>query len=107
MSNSLTDRIVGVSFSHDRSVITGTLRAVRYAEAMTRFLYASGIRILDYRAFDQRLRDRVRDGVATLAATGATIEHLAKTQIRKDIRRFARDRQSFNCRIRVYSAAAV
>ena len=107
MSNSLTDRIVGVSSSYDRIVITGTLPTVRYAEGMTRFLYASGIRIFDYRAFDQRLRDRVRDGVATLAATGATIEHLAKSHIRQDIRQFARDRQSFNCRIRVYSAAAV
>jgi hypothetical protein len=65
MSNSLTDRILGVSSSYDRSVITGTLPTVCYAEGMTRFLYASGIRIFDYRAFDQRLRDRVRDGVAT------------------------------------------
>jgi hypothetical protein len=52
MNNSLTDRTVGVSSSNDRIVITGTLRTVRYAEGMTRFLYASGIRILDYRAFE-------------------------------------------------------
>ena len=43
MSNSLTDRIVGVSSSYDRIVITGTLPTVRCAEGMTRFLYASGI----------------------------------------------------------------
>jgi hypothetical protein len=78
----------GVLSSYDRIVITGTLPTVRYAEAMTRMtrsLYASGIRIFDHRAFAQRLRDRVRDGVAALAAPGATIGHLAKSHIRKDI----------------------
>jgi hypothetical protein len=66
MSQSLTDRyddrIAGVLSCYDRVVITGTLPTVCYAEGMTRFLYASGIRIFDYPAFAQTLRDRVRDG---------------------------------------------
>jgi hypothetical protein len=88
MSQSLTerydDRIAGVLSCYDRVVITGTLPTVCYAEGMTRFLHASGIRIFDYPAFAQTLRDRVCDGAAALAATGATIEHLAKSHIRKE-----------------------
>jgi hypothetical protein len=88
MSQSLTerydDRIAGVLSCYDRIVITGTLPTVCYAEGMTRFLYANGIRIFDYPAFAQTLRDRVRDGAAAAAATGATIEHLTKSHIRKE-----------------------
>jgi hypothetical protein len=89
MSQSLTerydDRIAGVLSCYDRVVITGTLPTVCYAEGMTRFLYASGIRIFDYPAFAQSLRERVRDAAAALAAdAGVTIEHIAKSHIRKE-----------------------
>jgi hypothetical protein len=66
-------------------VITGTLPTICYAEGMTRFLYASGIRIFDYPAFAQTLRDQVRDRAAEVAAAaGVTIEHIAKSHIRKE-----------------------
>jgi hypothetical protein len=56
-----------------------------YAEGMTRFLYANGIRIFDYPQFAMRLRDRVRDAAASLAAAaGVGIEHIAKSHIRKE-----------------------
>ena len=42
-------------------VITGTVPVICYAEGMTRFLYAKGIRIFDYPHFAMTLRDRVRD----------------------------------------------
>src|SRR5271157_917730 len=89
MSQSLTerydDRIAGVLSCYDRVVITGTVPVICYAEGMTRFLYASGIRIFDYPQFAQTLRDRVRDGAASLAATtGITIEHIAKSHVRKE-----------------------
>jgi hypothetical protein len=89
MSQSLTERyderIAGVLSCYDRVVITGTLPTICYAEGMTRFLYASGIKIFDYPAFAQTLRDRVRDAAASLAATaGLTIEHIAKSHIRKE-----------------------
>ena len=52
MSQSLTerydDRIAGVLSCYDRVVITGTLPGVCYADGMTRYLNAQGIRIFDY-----------------------------------------------------------
>ena len=79
------DRIAGVLSCYDRVVITGTVPVICYAEGMTRFLYANGIRIFDYPAFAMKLRDRVRDGAASLAAAaGITIEHIAKSHIRKE-----------------------
>ena len=89
MSQSVTerygDRIAGVLSCYDRVVITGTVPIICYAEGMTRFLFARGIRIFDYPQFAQTLRDRVRDGAASLAAkAGITIEHIAKSHIRKE-----------------------
>jgi hypothetical protein len=66
-------------------VITGTLPGVCYAEGMTRFLHANGVRIFDYPQFAMTLRDRVRDRAASLAAeAGVTIEHIGKGHIRKE-----------------------
>jgi hypothetical protein len=89
MSQSLTERyderIAGVLSCYDRVVITGTVPVICYAEGMTRFLYAKGIRIFDYPQFAQTLRDRVRDGAASLAANaGIAIEHIARSHIRKE-----------------------
>jgi hypothetical protein len=79
------DRIGGVLSCYDRVVITGTVPVICYAEGMTRFLYAHGIRIFDYPQFAQTLRDRVRDCAAALASdAGLTIEHIAKSHIRKE-----------------------
>jgi hypothetical protein len=89
MAQSLTDRyddrIAGVLSCYDRVVITGTVPVICYAEGMTWFLYAKGIRIFDYPQFAQTLRDRVRDGVAALVSeAGLTIEHISKSHIRKE-----------------------
>ena len=89
MSQSLTERyderIAGVLSCYDRMVITGTVPVICYAEGMTRFLYASGIRIFDYPAFAMKLRDHVRDNAAKLASeAGVAIEHIAKSHIRKE-----------------------
>ena len=79
------DRIAGVLSCYDRIVITGTVPVICYAEGMTRFLHSRGIRIFDYPQFAQTLRDRVRDVAASLAETaGITIEHIAKSHIRKE-----------------------
>jgi hypothetical protein len=79
------ERIAGVLSCYDRVVITGTVPVICYAEGMTRFLYANGIRIFDYPEFAMKLRDRVRDGAASLAAAaGIRIEHIAKSHIRKE-----------------------
>jgi hypothetical protein len=55
------DRIAGVLSCYDRVVVTGTLPTVCYADGMTGFLSARGIRIFDYPAFASTLRDRVRE----------------------------------------------
>jgi len=89
MSQSLTerydDRIGGVLSCFDRLLITGTVPVICYAEGMTRFLFAKGIRIFDYPQFAQTLRDRVRDRAAALASeAGLTSEHISKSHIRKE-----------------------
>ena len=79
------DRIAGVLSCYDRVVITGTLPTVCYAEGMTRFLYANGIQIFKYPDFAMTLRERVREQVASIVAeAGVTIEHIAKSHIRKE-----------------------
>src|SRR5437660_5689489 len=90
MTGSLTerydDRIAGVLSCYDRVVVTGTLPTVCYAAGMTKFLYAIGVRIFDYPQFASTLRDRVRERAASLAAqAGITIEHIAKSHIRKEV----------------------
>ena len=79
------DRIAGVLSCYDRVVITGTLPTVCYAEGMTRFLYANRIQIFKYPDFAMTLRERVREQVASIVAeAGVTIEHIAKSHIRKE-----------------------
>src|SRR5271157_1735153 len=72
MTRSLTERyderIAGVLSCYDRVVITGTVPVICYAEGMTRFLHAAGIRIFDYPQFAMKLRDRIRGCAASLAA---------------------------------------
>jgi hypothetical protein len=89
VSQSLTDRyddrIAGVLSCYDRVVITGTLPGICYADGMTGYLHANGIRIFDYPQFAMKLRDRVRECAASLARdAGVTIEHIGKSHIRKE-----------------------
>ena len=89
MSQSLTERydnrIAGVLSCYDRIVITGTLPGVCYAEGMTRYLHANGIRVFDYPQFAMTLRDRVRERAASLAAeAGVSIEHIGRSTVRKE-----------------------
>ncbi len=78
-------RIAGVLSCYDRVVITGTLPTVCYADGMTRFLHANGIRIFEYPDFASKLRDQVRTAAARVAdASDVTIEHIAKSHIRKE-----------------------
>jgi hypothetical protein len=79
------DRIAGVLSCYDRVVVTGTLPTVCHADGMTRFLYASQIRIFDCPEFAVTLRDRVREAAASLAADArVAIEHVAKSHVRKE-----------------------
>ena len=79
------ERLAGVLSCYDRIIVTGTLPGVCYAQGMTAFLSARQIRIFDYPRFAEPLRDRVRVRAAELArAAGVTIEHVAKSHIRKE-----------------------
>jgi hypothetical protein len=79
------EQIAGVLSCYDRLVITGTLPGICYADGMTRFLRAAEIRIFDYPQFAMKLRERVRERSAWLAAeAGLTIQHIGKAHIRKE-----------------------
>jgi len=75
----------GVLSCFDRIIITGTLPGACYAEGMTSFLYAHGIRVFDYPRFAEPLRDRIRQRAQEVcAAAGLEIEHVNKSHIRKE-----------------------
>jgi len=79
------ERLVGVLSCYDRVVITGTLPGACYAQGMTSFLYARGIRIFDYARFAEPLRDRIRAAaVESATVASVTIQHINKPHIRKE-----------------------
>jgi len=79
------DRLHGILSCYDRMVVTGTLPQVCYAQGMTAFLKARGIRIFDYPRFAEPLRDAIRSRAREVAeAAGLDIEHIAKSHIRKE-----------------------
>jgi hypothetical protein len=79
------ERLAGVLSCYDRIIVTGTLPGACYAQGMTAFLSARQVPIFDYPRFAEPLRDRVRERAAELAgAAGMTIEHIAKSHIRKE-----------------------
>lgn len=89
MSNLLTDRyrnkLAGILSCFDRILITGTLPTACFAQGMTNFLNARGIRIFDYPRFAEPLRNRIRANAHTLAEeSGLQIQHIAKAHIRKE-----------------------
>lgn len=86
----LTERysaaISGVVESYDRIVISGNLQPLCYAKGMTGYLYREGIRIFDYTAFAEPLRNLIRGNAERVAAAnGIGIEFISKGQgVRKE-----------------------
>lgn len=79
------DRLNGVLSCYDRIVVTGTLPGACYAQGMTSFLYAKGIRIFDYPRFAEPLRNKIREQAQAAAQdAGIDIEHISKRNIRKE-----------------------
>jgi hypothetical protein len=75
----------GVLSCFDRIIIVGTLPGACYAEGMTSYLYAHGIRVFDYPRFAEPLRERIRERAHEVcAAAGIEIEHVSKSHIRKE-----------------------
>lgn len=79
------ERLAGVLSCYDRIIVTGTLPGACYADGITSFLKARGIRIFDYPQFALPLRERIRERAQQLAEEHrVTIEHIAKAHIRKE-----------------------
>lgn len=75
----------GVLSCFDRIIITGTLPGACYADGMTSYLYAHGIRIFDYPRFAEPLRERIRERAQEVcAAAGIEIEHVSKSHLCKE-----------------------
>jgi hypothetical protein len=80
-----SENLTGTLSCYDRIVIMGMLPGACFADGMTSFLYSRGIRIFDYPQFALPLRERIRENAQELAAKhGATIEHIAKADVRKE-----------------------
>jgi len=91
MEELLTERyreeLDGILSCYDRVVITGSLQPLCYAQGMTHYLYAQGIRIFDYATFAEPLRERIRENAEELArANGVKIEFIRKKDFRKENR---------------------
>ncbi len=85
MTERYSDKIEGVLSCLDRVVIQGTLPGLCYAEGMTSYLYAKGIRIFDYTRFAEPLRDALRKNAERLAEeNGLSIEFVRHHDERKE-----------------------
>lgn len=81
------DKIAGVLSCWDRVVITGTIPGICYAQGMTGFLNAHGIRIFDYPKWAEPLRNEIRENAERLATeAGLEIEFIKKNNFRKEQR---------------------
>lgn len=85
----LTERhagqISGVLSCFDRVIIQGTLPIFCYAEGMTKYLTARGIRIFDFTAFAKPLTETIRANAEALAAgAGLTVDYIRRKNFRKE-----------------------
>jgi hypothetical protein len=62
------DEIAGVLGCFDRLIVTGTLPTLCYADGMTKYLAARGIRIFDFVSFAQPLTEAIKANAEALAA---------------------------------------
>jgi hypothetical protein len=87
----LTERyarqIAGVLSCYDRVIAQGTLPIFCYADGMTRYLSARGIRIFDFTQFAKPLTEAIKANAEELAANnGLTIDYVRKKNFRKENR---------------------
>ncbi|MCR4407600.1 MAG: MarR family transcriptional regulator [Anaerolineae bacterium] len=70
----------GVLNCYDRVIISGNVHPLCYAKGMTGYLYANNIRIFDFPAFAQGLRDDIRSNAERIAQEhGLEIEFIRKS----------------------------
>jgi|SRR5579859_3408577 len=79
------DKISGVLGCFDRLIVTGTLPTLCYADGMTKYLAARGIRIFDFAGFAKPLTEAIKANAEALAAAaGLTIDYIRKKNFRKE-----------------------
>lgn len=80
-----TDKIVGVLGCYDRLVLSGTLTAIAYPEAMAGVLRRAHIRCFDLEQYVEPIREQIRQNAERLAAEhGLQIQYLPKHDTRKE-----------------------
>lgn len=80
-------KIKGVISCFDRIVLTGTIPGICYAQGMTSFLTAKGIRIFDFTQWAEPLRQEIRDNAEKVASDNdLEIEFIRKKNFRKEDR---------------------
>ena len=81
------DKIAGVLGCFDRLLVTGTLPTLCYAEGMTKYLSARGLRIFDLVKFVQPLTEAIKANAEALAAeAGLKVDYIRKKNFRKQDR---------------------
>ena len=81
------NQISGVLSCWDRVIVRGTLPGLCFADGMTSYLRAHGIRIFDYPRWAEPLRDQLRANAQRLAQQhGIEIEFVRKASVRKEAR---------------------
>jgi hypothetical protein len=79
------DKIAGVLGCFDRLIVTGTLPTLCYADGMTKYLSARGIRIFDFVGFAKPLTEAIKANAEALAAAaGLSIDYIRKKNFRKE-----------------------
>lgn len=79
------DKIAGVLGCFDRLIVTGTLPTLCYAEGMTKYLSARGIKIFDFAFWAKPLTEVIKANAEGLAATaGLKIDYIRKKNFRKE-----------------------
>jgi len=87
LTDKYRDALDGVLHCYDRVVLTGSIQPWSYAQGMTGYLYAHGIRIFDYAQFAQPLREQICAHAEALAQEASLeIEYIRKKNFRKEDR---------------------
>jgi len=87
ISERYADKIDGVLGCFDRMIITGTLPTLCYADGMTSYLSARGMRIFDFVKFVQPLTEAIKANAEALAAeAGLKVDYIRKKNFRKQDR---------------------
>lgn len=102
------DKIAGVLSCYDRIIIQGTIPGWCFDKGMTSFLSTQNIRIFDYPAFAQDLREGIRENAERIAKeNGLAIEFIRKIKaFRKEerIKDILKERGDHTGLVHVFSA---